>query len=616
MKKKYFIALILLFLSVICMQKTSVSASQEISALGADNDEFSTAQEIGVNTGVSGKIEARDGKHYYKFTLEKAGYIQLNFRHDPIDSDQWFWRIRLYNDEFEELALRTSTGKGVNLYFPKIGLSAGIYYIKINDYYWSDVPYFFTVNYTVMSNWETETNDSFQKADNIAIGSVIHGSIMESNDADYYKFTLPRAGYVQVNFSHEPVDSGSNIWEIYFYNSQYEELAWRPSVGIGISQSMPKVGLSAGTYYIRIRDRDRWSDVPYSVKINYAASPNWEIEWNDSFTTADTLSLGSISNGSIMESDDMDYFKFTLPKTGYVQINFSHEPVDSEARLWNIQFYNGQYEELFSRLSTGTEVNQSLPKIGLPAGTFYIKLRRWDGWSDVPYSVKVNYATSSNWETEWNNSFTTADPLSLGATVNGSIMESDDADYYKITLPSRKKLYITFQHNAVNSTNSCWEVWVYNQNYQEITKTECQGNKRTVTLDAGSLSKGIYYIKVKSAYSYYSTMPYAMKAGTSIPISKPEQVKLKKLSSPASRQAKLVWKKVKGANGYEIFRAASKNGKYKKVTAIKSGGKVSYTAKKLKGRKKYYFKIRAYKVSGRKKIYGNFSKAQGVKIKR
>jgi hypothetical protein len=43
--------------------------------------------------------------------------------------------------------------------------------------------------------------------------------------------------------------------------------------------------------------------------------------------------------------------------------------------------------------------------------------------------------------------------------------------------------------------------------------------------------------------------------------------------------------------------------------------KYKYTFKKLKSKKTYYVKARAYKVVNGKKIYGNWSKIKKVKVK-
>lgn len=63
------------------------------------------------------------------------------------------------------------------------------------------------------------------------------------------------------------------------------------------------------------------------------------------------------------------------------------------------------------------------------------------------------------------------------------------------------------------------------------------------------------------------------------------------------------WKKVKDADGYQVYRAASKNGTYKKIATVKS---FACYDRDLTFGKLYYYKVRAYKKSGGKTIYSQF----------
>ncbi len=76
----------------------------------------------------------------------------------------------------------------------------------------------------------------------------------------------------------------------------------------------------------------------------------------------------------------------------------------------------------------------------------------------------------------------------------------------------------------------------------------------------------------------------------------------------------LSWKKVSGATGYQIKYSTSKKFK-KNNTKTVTIKKTKKTFKNLKYKKKYYFKIRAYKKSGKKKIYSAWSKAISKKAK-
>ena len=93
-----------------------------------------------------------------------------------------------------------------------------------------------------------------------------------------------------------------------------------------------------------------------------------------------------------------------------------------------------------------------------------------------------------------------------------------------------------------------------------------------------------------------------------------KKVSLQKPVNQRSSKMKLKWKKVSGADGYEILYAANK--KMRKPKLKTTAGK-TLIVKKLKKGKTYYAKVRAYRLdSAGKKIYGAYSKKQKVKIKK
>ena len=75
------------------------------------------------------------------------------------------------------------------------------------------------------------------------------------------------------------------------------------------------------------------------------------------------------------------------------------------------------------------------------------------------------------------------------------------------------------------------------------------------------------------------------------------------------------WKKVKDANGYEIQLATDKKFKKNKKTITIKKQTTRTTAKKLKAKKKYFVRIRTYKIVNGKKTYASWSKVKTVRTK-
>ena len=85
----------------------------------------------------------------------------------------------------------------------------------------------------------------------------------------------------------------------------------------------------------------------------------------------------------------------------------------------------------------------------------------------------------------------------------------------------------------------------------------------------------------------------------------------------AAKKAILVtWKKVGGVKGYQVQVATDKKfKKNKKTVNIKKQKTTKTTIKKLKAKKKYYVRIRTYKIANGKKVYSAWSKVKSVKTK-
>ena len=90
------------------------------------------------------------------------------------------------------------------------------------------------------------------------------------------------------------------------------------------------------------------------------------------------------------------------------------------------------------------------------------------------------------------------------------------------------------------------------------------------------------------------------------------KVNLRVSKHKKGRKLVVRWNAVKGAKGYQLQYALNK--KFKKKKSIQTK-KTKYTIKKLKKKKTYYIRVRAYKMNGKKKVYGKWSKVKAVKRK-
>ena len=109
--------------------------------------------------------------------------------------------------------------------------------------------------------------------------------------------------------------------------------------------------------------------------------------------------------------------------------------------------------------------------------------------------------------------------------------------------------------------------------------------------------------------------PQHTKQAQSNPVQKPKSTKIKKVKG-SKKAIAVEWVKTKGVKGYEIQVATDKKfKKNKKTVTIKKQKTTKTTVKKLKAKKKYYVRVRTYKIVNGKKDYSSWSKVKSVKTK-
>lgn len=138
-------------------------------------------------------------------------------------------------------------------------------------------------------------------------------------------------------------------------------------------------------------------------------------------------------------------------------------------------------------------------------------------------------------------------------------------------------------------------------------------DKSKVTSKYNVNSGWTYYYKViayrtvngKKVYS-----PTTIVTGKTIPAT--TKVSLSKYNN---KTIKVKWNKVAGASGYEIYRALSTKGKYTKIKTITKGSTISYNDGKRMRKRRYYYKVRSYRIVNGKKVYSNYSNIPSYVIK-
>jgi len=215
----------------------------------------------------------------------------------------------------------------------------------------------------------------------------------------------------------------------------------------------------------------------------------------DSIHDATEITLGSTNNGSISETNTVNYYKFTLPSSG--RVNFS-------ATAWMHWIYYTIYDGTGTQLwrtnpswNSTSEIIATNVTFDFTAGTYYLAVSK-DGSNTGDFSFTFNFTSANESFAETgngtNNSMNTANQISLNKDYLGQLALNDDKDFFEFTLPSSGR--ITFTATA----RMHWIYYtVYDSAGNQLWRKNPSWNSTSeliATNEIIDLTKGTYYLAV------------------------------------------------------------------------------------------------------------------------
>ncbi len=189
-----------------------------------------------------------------------------------------------------------------------------------------------------------------------------------------------------------------------------------------------------------------------------------------------------------------------------------------------------------------------------------------------------------------------------------------------------------YQDYTFNVKN-CWDNLILKKVNMEKCKVELEDDEvaftgkavmpliKSVTLDKDdiSVSKDAYIVSaennivpgtatliLKGAEPGYNTCKVSYKINYEAP-------KFGKVKKAGKKKLKASWTKSEVADGYEVIYGLKKNFKGAKKKVIKKAKTTTAVLKKLKNKKNYYVRVRAFKTVNGKKVYSTWSKTKKAK---
>lgn len=321
--------------------------------------EFSDAVTIRVNTSISGTISkgSEYEQDYYKFTITKDGYVVLNFKNPKQDDSDAYWKMELYDAQYNSLVYTEIKGNTSSTDSTATGIAAGTYYVKVTSAERYEAcsmdTYSLCVQYTESDYWEKEQNESYSTATEMVTGKVYNGTTSKGYDyeKDYYVFNTSNNGSISVTFTNPLQDDSKAYWKVTLYDSSYQKLCDWDITGNVKTTQLPVIGAAKGTYYILVTSNNYYNagstDI-YGINVSCEKSENWEKEFNEDYTSATAMNLNQEYSGVTWAGYEYekDYYKFSISRQGMYKVVMSVPKLDSSEEYWLVQIYNSSYEKI------------------------------------------------------------------------------------------------------------------------------------------------------------------------------------------------------------------------------------------------------------------------------
>ena len=231
---------------------------------------------------------------------------------------------------------------------------------------------------------------------------------------------------------------------------------------------------------------------------------------NTSMDTAKSINTdGTVYSGSTTVQFEDQYFKFTLPKSGRIKLNY--KAYYTSGRVYStpgITLYDEDGEEL--KHSYGNDVDSVLnffsynKNFDLTKGTYYFVVST-SLYTGCSFDFSINFQSSNESFSETNgginNTLLTASKISLGKNYKSHIALNDTKDFYKFTLNSNCKLKINLKTHFNRP-----RYYIYDSNGYEIYgKVDNFWNESSQIFNTTiylNLNKGTYYLGIFAVGDY------------------------------------------------------------------------------------------------------------------
>jgi hypothetical protein len=396
----------ILYLSLLCFC-ISLSTFGQLTET-EPNDPYLSGNLVPENTTMTGQTCIWNEPDYYQIILPEDGILRVHMSAagEGTNPSSTTFGITLFNANEEAWnsynSIAGENGAALETENGWCCLEAGTYYVQMYTSYVYEYCYTYTFSWelipTAFAN-DSEPNSTFQTAQDLDYNTEEDGHLAflyhpqgGEDNYDYYRIEVPFSGTLRLYIDHEGQSTGSETLTVGIHTS--DGAAWyTQTTPTAVYPALTQDTLiweciASETMYLSLYTTNYY-DRGYSYRIRYDVEPmiyENDIEPNNTFATAQLVDSSLpiegnsyLGNGYYWANTSEDFFKFTKPEDGYLELKvFSETHTENSTGGNVVQLYDANSNPIGSPF-TAPIGTLSIPEVdsisfaSLPAGDYFIQ---------------------------------------------------------------------------------------------------------------------------------------------------------------------------------------------------------------------------------------------------
>lgn len=229
------------------------------------NDSIDRANKLTAGKALHGTLISNKDTDFYKFTMPYTGHVTFRVKNGNADFRAFFMKVydkngnnpaswsNEFTNRFSLDSYQYNVKKGTTFY---ISVTGGGY----------DSAYTIKAIASKSSSWETESNDTKQKANKLVTGKAKKATMFNHDDVDWYSFKAKKSGKAKITVSLTDADGDGAELGAGVYNSSLTLL--KEDTNISGKRTFSLKVKKGRKYYVRVyNDYQDYSNRRYTVKV-------------------------------------------------------------------------------------------------------------------------------------------------------------------------------------------------------------------------------------------------------------------------------------------------------------------------------------------------------------